>query len=84
MEAIFHCQHPTAVAVTWRLNGTTLLNSILGGVFATSVSAAGGIFNSLTITAYSSYNQTQIECVAYFDDSPIADTDPVNLTIQGI
>ena len=82
--AVFHCQHPTADAIGWRLNGTTLLGSTLDGVIATSTSTASGILNTLNISALPHYNQTKVECVAYFDDSPTMDSDVVNLTIQGV
>ena len=84
VEAIFHCQHPTADAISWRLNGTALLDSLLDDVIATSASAAGGIRNTLTITAHSKYNQTRVQCVAYSDDLTIMNTDAVNLTVQGV
>ena len=84
-QAVFCCQRPTANAIGWRLNGTTLLASTLDGVVATSTSTARGIFNILTISALPHYNQTRVECVAvYFEGSLITDSDVVNLTIQGV
>ena len=83
--AKFYCQHPTADAIGWRLNGTTLLGSTLDGVVATTNSEADEIINTLTVLALPYYNQTEVECVAYFDDgSPTMHSDVVNLTIQGV
>ena len=84
VEAVFHCQYPTADAIGWRLNGTTLLGSTLDGVIATSTSTAGGILNTLSISALPHYNLTRVECVAYFDDTPTMDSEVVNLIIQGV
>ena len=41
--------------------------------------------STLTILALLHYNLTQVECIAYFDDSPTMHTDVVDLTIiQGV
>ena len=66
-EAGFNCQHSTADAIGWRLNGTTFLDKSLEGVSASSTSLAGGVLNTLTIVAHPEYNQTRIGCVAFFD-----------------
>ena len=84
-EAGFNCQHSTADAIGWRLNGTTFLDRSLEGVSASSASLAGGVLNTLTIVAHPEYNQTRIGCVAFFDTgSPIEVTDTVVLIIQGL
>ena len=83
--ARFDCQHSTADAIGWRLNGTTFLDRSLQGVSASSTSLAGGVLNTLTIVALPDYNQTSIECVAFFDTgSPIEVTDIIMLTVQGL
>ena len=51
VAAVFHCQHATADAIGWRLNGTTLLGSTLDGVAATTSSVADGILNTLITLA---------------------------------
>ena len=84
-KARFVCQHSTADAIGWRLNGTTFLDRSLEGVSASSASLAGGVLNTLTIVAHPEYNQTRIGCVAFFDTgSPIEVTDTVVLIIQGL
>ena len=83
MAAVFRCQHPTADAIGWRFNGTTLFGSTLDGVTATTTFVADRIINKLIVSALPYYNQTEVECVAYFDDSPTMHSDVVDLTIQG-
>ena len=85
IEAKFFCQHPLADAIGWRFNGTTILGSTLNGVTTMTTSVPGVVLNVLTIlSALPHYNQTEVECVAYFDDSPTMHSDVVNLTIQGV
>ena len=50
-QAVFNCQHSTAHAIGWRLNGIPLLDSSFVGVEARSTSLPGGVLNTLTIEA---------------------------------
>ena len=85
VEAVFHCQHPTADAIGWRLNGTTFFDSSWDDVFVAITSIAGGIVNTLTILALSHYNKTQVECMAlYFDGYPNMVSITGNLIVQGL
>ena len=85
MAAIFICQHPTANAIGWRLDGKPLLNSHLDNVSAVTTSVTGSIQNILTIVANPQYNLTEVECVAlYFDGSPFMNPGVVTMTIQGL
>ena len=77
--AVFPCQHSTADGITWRINGT-ILRDLPEGV-STDQNSDGTII--LTITALPKYNQTVIECVALFTESPSDDTDPAIMMIQG-
>ena len=84
-NAEFQCQHSTGDAISWTLNGTSYLGLHLDGVSTNSTPLPGGVLGTLTIVAYPEYNQTGIRCVAtFFDGSPIEQSDPVMLTIQGL
>ena len=82
-QAVFNCEHSTAHAIGWRLNGIPLLDTSLVGVDARSTSLPGGVLNTLTIEALPEYNLTRIECIAFFGDSSPENTEAVTLTIQG-
>ena len=77
--AVFQCQHTTADGINWRINGSTLRD--LPQTVSTD-RTSDGIF-TLTITAHSNYNQTVIECVALFADSPSERTNQASLIVQG-
>ena len=76
--AMFQCQHSTADGINWKINGATLRDFPEG----ISTDRNGEIF-SLTIIALPEYNQTAIECVALFSNSPSEGTDSAILMIQG-
>ena len=77
-EAVFMCEHRSADAIFWRINGTSLssrtdLNDDFNGI------------GQLTVTALTMYNNTLIQCVALFhsDNSQLETTAPAMLKIQG-
>ena len=76
--AVFQCQHPTADGINWRINGSGL-RGLPEGVIT---DRNDGVF-FLIITALPVYNQTVIECVAFFSNSPSEETDPAIMIIQG-
>ena len=82
-QAVFNCQHATAHAIGWRLNGIPLLDTNFVGVVARSTSFPSGVQNTLTIEARLEYNLTRVECVAFFGDSIPETTEAVVLKIQG-
>ena len=77
--AVFQCQHPTADAIAWRINGTTLRDFPEG---VSIVRSSDGLL-TLTIMALSEYNSTVIECVAVFFDSSSEETSPAIMMVQG-
>jgi hypothetical protein len=78
--AVFQCQHPTAHGVNWKINGSIL--QILPEGFSTDRSD-DGVF-SLNIEALAKYNQTVIQCVAFFANSPSEESEQSIMMIQGI
>ena len=80
VEHTFTCIYPTAEALIWKVNGTSLRN--LPDLVATF--RVGNFGRYLHVTALSEYNRTSIECVALFGDStPQAAACPAVLQIQG-
>ena len=77
--AVFQCQHTTADGINWRINGSTLRDLPEG---VSTDRGSDGVF-ILTITALLKYNQTMVECVAFFGDSPSERTNPAALMAQG-
>ena len=76
-EAVFRCEHPSADAIFWRINGTAL-----SGRPELSDDFNDVINGQLTFTALTKYNNTLIQCVAVLGISqPV--TDPAILKIQG-
>ena len=78
-EAIFRCEHRSAVAIFWTINGTALSSHPeLNNDFNDD------IINNLIVTALTKYNNTLIQCVALFDsDNSQPETAPAILKIQG-
>ena len=79
-EAVFRCEHRSADATFWRINGTTL----------SSRTELYNYFNDdtvsqLIVTALTKYNNTLIQCVAVFvsDNNQPETTAPAILKIQG-
>ena len=79
-EAVFRCEHRSATAIFWRINGTAL--SSLPDL---SDNFNDDIIHNLTVTALTKYNNTLIQCVALFDsdNSQPETTAPAILKIQG-
>ena len=64
--AVFNCQHPYAVTVDWRLNGTLLEVSNFPpsvSISSRSLPDGGGFQHTLTIRALLEYNNTIFDCV---------------------
>ena len=76
--AVFQCRHPTARFVGWIINGTPVHPSLPGISFTTS-----GDTHTLSITAHSQFNSTEIQCEAFFRDAPSQTSDTAMLMIQG-
>ena len=82
-EAVFRCEHRSAPATFWRINGTALSSRPeLNDVFNDENI---GRFHTLTVTALPEYNTTVVQCVALFDsdNSQPETTAPAVLQIQG-
>ena len=79
--ATFQCQHPQAVAIGWRVNGTSLNMANLQNISTATTNDV----TILTISTLLVYNGTTVECVATFiDGSSPQFTPPVAFFIQGI
>ena len=79
-EAVFRCEHRSADAIFWRINGTSLSSRPdLSGDFNDD------IIHNLTVTALTKYNNTLIQCVAVFvsDNNQPEITAPAILKVQG-
>ena len=59
-KAVFHCEHLSADAIFWRINGTSLTD--LTDLHADFI----GSYNTLTVTARPDYNATVVQCVIFF------------------
>ncbi len=83
--ATFQCQHPLAVLVGWRVNGTPLNVANLQNISAANVGTPNGVTTILSIsTPRLVYNGITVECIAtLFDGSSPQSTSPVTLRIQG-
>ena len=78
--AVFQCQHPTAHGINWKINGSFLQDFPDGFSIDRS---DDGVF-SLNIKALAEYNQTVIQCGAFFADSPSEESEQSLMMIQGI
>ena len=81
-EAVFRCEHRSAAAIFWRINGTSLSSRFALHNF---IDENIGRFHTLTVTARLEYNTTVVQCVAVFvsDNSQPETTAPAVLQIQG-
>jgi hypothetical protein len=77
--AVFQCQHPTAHGINWKINGSILQNLPEG--FSTDRND-DRVF-SLNIDAFAKYNQTVVQCVAFFANSPSEESEQSIMMIQG-
>ena len=78
-EAVFRCEHRSADAIFWRINGTSL--SSLPDLSDDFIDET---ITQLTVTSLAKYNNTLIQCVALFDsdNSQPETTAPAILKIQ--
>ena len=77
--AVFQCQHPTAHSIDWKINGSFLQDFPDGF----SIDRSDDVF-SLNVEAFAEYNQTVIQCVAFFTNSPSEESEQSLMMIQGI
>ena len=82
-EAIFRCQHPAAVSLGWRVNGTFYMQGSILGVTPGFNTEDGNLVSTLTIVATVDYNGTRVACVASLTDGSIEISAPVLLIVQG-
>ena len=80
-EAEFRCQHSTADAIRWRVNGSLVGRSPPPDIILDLVyDVNGNLVDTLSITARPEYNGTEVVCVARFDNgSPAEQTEPATL-----
>ena len=81
--ATFQCQHSLADDINWLLNGTSIYRVGLGLVFSTVQFNDSVRTYTLSIGTLIEYNQTTVECVATFIESPPQTSQAVMLLIQG-
>ena len=79
--AEFFCKHINADFIGWRINGTSVGNTVtFPNIHTTVMTDTDGIaVHTLTIEAQSEYNETIVDCVAGSEFSP-----NVTLRIQGM
>ena len=77
--AVFKCQHQTAHSVNWKIN-RSILTDLPHGV--STFRTIDGVY-TLNISALSNYNQTMIECVAFFANSPSETSSAAIMMVQG-
>ena len=80
-EVVFRCRHPNANLIGWIVNGSSLGQNPPPDITpGTTRDDDGALVNTLTIIARPEYNETVVECQAFFDGSTEM-TPPVTLTI---
>ena len=81
--AVFRCRHPTAVAIAWRVNGSTVGQipppDIIPGTARDDDSM---LVNILSIIACPECNGTEVVCVAVFFDGSYPEVSPTAV-LQG-
>ena len=88
--ATFRCQHSDSNTADWNVNGTLLRDYHPPNITKRRISFSGVTIHELSIQAYSIYNKTIVECVAFiFSDNSrqhhtIQRTPPARLLIQGM
>ena len=77
-EAVFRCQHSTADAISWRVNGRPVRE--FPNITVAPIST---LESTLTIPVRAEYNGTEVVCVALFigGSPPDEETLPAILTI---
>ena len=82
--ATFYCQHLTCDSISWRVNGTAE-NKVNSPNISTGEIQQIGSGRILSIGTLVEFNQTTVECVAFFiDGTPPQFTPAVTLLIQGL
>ena len=83
---VFQCQHSSADAIGWKINGTLLNELNHMNISAISLPLPNGdIIYNLMLTALPEYNKTIVECVATFLSQEIPTSSvPVLVLIQGM
>ena len=85
--AEFVCKHTNADFVGWRINGTSVGNTVTfpNNIHTTVMTDTDGIaVHTLTIEAQSEYNETIVDCVALSLNPSGSEFSPnVTLRIQG-
>ena len=77
---MFRCQHETADTIRWRVNDSLARRSELPADF--SISTVNNV-DMLTITARAEYNNTEVVCVARFDNGA-QDEESTTAILRGI
>ena len=81
-QAVFSCFHPDAPVLVWERNGSVVVDSPSDGIRTdrTRDEDDNVVEDTLTITAQSTYNDSEIVCMAAVVGEK---TPPVTLLIQG-
>ena len=84
--ATFYCQHLTSDSISWRVNGRAENKIISPNISTCEIQQiGGGRIILLSIGTLLEFNQTTVECVAFFiDGTPPQVTPAVTLLIQGL
>lgn len=76
----FECQHINADNIGWRINGSSISHYSTPDI----VSSTNDVGKTLSIIARSQYNESRIECIAFFFDGRLPQTSiAVKLIVQG-
>ena len=80
-ESHFRCRHPSADAIVWRINSTSL-NMLPDSLHNLLYLQDSG--QTLTVFANPQLNMSSIQCVAVFIGGAGIPASPVTLEIQGV
>ena len=86
-RAVFRCHHLTANAISWKWNGSVVIDgSPPPGIVLGMTMDGNKNVHTQSIVAQPNYNETEVVCVAVFVGSSMPDeeTTPVGLLIQGL
>ena len=73
--AVYRCNHDTADVIRWRVNESLIgRNPPPGITLGTERDENDNLIDTLMIVAYPEYNQTEVKCVAKFDDDSTDET----------
>jgi hypothetical protein len=84
-RTLFRCTHATADSIAWRVNNTSVRNLPNSVAYETTATSNGTLTSNLTIKTYLRYDETQVDCAAFFFDptSAMELSPTVTLRIQG-